>query len=132
MLNKLNYLEFGKNTGFEANKDYTLNFDLNAMGGLDNLLTYPLSLHLIKFTPVKSNFGEHVIQLKSLRAHYPIATALPGDVNGDGDVTSADVTALYSYLLNNDTSSLVNGDQDGDGFITSSDVTTVYTIILGN
>ncbi len=131
VLNKLNYLEFGKNTGFEANQEYTLNFDLNAMGGIDNLLTYPLTLHTIKFTPVKSNFGEHVIQLKSLRAHYPITMALPGDVNGDGTVTAADVTALYDYLLNNDTAHLVNGDQTSDGIITAADITAVYSALLG-
>ena len=131
VLNKLNYLEFGKNTGFEANQEYTLNFDLNAMGGIDNLLTYPLTLHTIKFTPVKSNFGEHVIQLKSLRAHYPIAMALPGDVNGDGTVTAADVTALYDYLLNNDTAHLVNGDQTSDGIVTAADITAVYSALLG-
>ncbi len=132
VLNKLNYLEFGKNTGFEANQEYILNFDLNAMGGLDNLLTYPLSLHTIKFTPVKSNFGEHVIQLKSLKAHYPIVTAVPGDVNGDGNVTAADVTALYDYLLNDVTTHLINGDQDQNGTITASDVTAVYNILLGD
>ena len=52
-------------------------------------------------------------------------------MNGDGHVTSADVTALYSYILNNDDSDIVNGDQDGDGYITSGDVTTVYNILLG-
>ncbi len=56
----------------------------------------------------------------------------PGDVNGDGSVTSADVTALYSWLLNSDDSAIVNGDQDGDGVIISSDVTAVYSIMLGN
>ncbi len=60
-----------------------------------------------------------------------IPTAVPGDVNGDGDVTAADVTALYNYMLNGDTSDIVNGDIDGDGYITSSDITTVYNIILG-
>lgn len=60
-----------------------------------------------------------------------MAVAVPGDVNGDGEVTAADITALYSYLLNNDSTSLVNGDQNGDGNITSSDVTFVYNIILG-
>jgi hypothetical protein len=55
-----------------------------------------------------------------------------GDVNGDGNVTAADVTALYDYLLNNDTSSLANGDQDGDGIITAGDITAVYNILLGN
>ena len=60
------------------------------------------------------------------------ATFMPGDVNGDGSVTSADVTALYNYLLNNDSSSIVNGDQNGDGNITSADVTAVYNVLLGS
>lgn len=60
------------------------------------------------------------------------STTTAGDVNGDGVVTSADVTALYDYLLNNDTTNIVNGDQTNDGFITSSDVTAIYNILLGN
>ncbi|MBR2147512.1 MAG: dockerin type I repeat-containing protein, partial [Muribaculaceae bacterium] len=60
------------------------------------------------------------------------ATFMPGDVNGDGSVTSADITALYNYLLNGDSSYIVNGDQNGDGEITSADVTAVYNILLGN
>ena len=57
---------------------------------------------------------------------------VPGDVNGDGTVTSADITVLYNYLLNNDSSAIVNGDQDGDGNITAADITAIYNIILGN
>lgn len=60
------------------------------------------------------------------------AVAVPSDVNGDGNVTSADVTALYNWLLSNDSSAIVNGDQDGDGSITSADVTAVYNLLLGN
>ncbi|MBO4722645.1 MAG: leucine-rich repeat domain-containing protein, partial [Muribaculaceae bacterium] len=60
----------------------------------------------------------------------PFSTAVPGDVNGDGVVTAADVTALYDFMLNNDTTHLVNGDQTGDGEITAADVTAVYTIML--
>ena len=56
---------------------------------------------------------------------------IPGDVNGDGDVTSVDITCLYNFLLNGDDSSLVNGDQNGDGEITANDVTFVYNILLG-
>lgn len=55
-----------------------------------------------------------------------------GDVNGDEVVTSADITAIYDFLLNNDASSLVNGDVNNDGNITSSDITSVYDILLGN
>ena len=59
-------------------------------------------------------------------------TAIPGDVNGDGVVTSADVTLLYNILLNNDYEGVVNADQNGDGDITSADVTAVYNILLGS
>ncbi|MBR5640288.1 MAG: BspA family leucine-rich repeat surface protein [Muribaculaceae bacterium] len=54
------------------------------------------------------------------------------DVNGDGEVTAADITALYDYLLNNDTSQLVNGDVNGDGVITAYDITAVYNELLNN
>ena len=60
-----------------------------------------------------------------------IANTLPGDVNGDGECTGSDVTALYNFILNNDSSAIVNGDQNGDGEVTGSDVTAVYNIILG-
>lgn len=53
-----------------------------------------------------------------------------GDVNGDGVVTASDVTALYDYLLNDDTSHIQNGDINGDGEITAADITEVYNILL--
>ena len=54
------------------------------------------------------------------------------DVNGDGAVTAADVTALYDVMLNNDYSQIVNGDVNNDGYITAGDVTAIYDILLGN
>lgn len=59
-------------------------------------------------------------------------SSIPGDVDGDGIVTSVDVTILYNYLLNSTTEGMVNGDQDGDGVITSVDITIIYNILLGN
>lgn len=56
--------------------------------------------------------------------------SVPGDVNGDGMVTSADITALYNFILLNDDSQIVHGDQDGDGDITTHDVTFVYELLL--
>lgn len=63
-------------------------------------------------------------------SHYASA-AVKGDVNGDGECTASDVTALYNAILYNDYSKIVNGDQNGDGTVTASDVTAVYNIILG-
>ena len=57
-------------------------------------------------------------------------TAIYGDVNGDGFVTAADVTALYNVMLNDDYSDIVNGDVNGDGNITAGDVTEIYNILL--
>ena len=59
-------------------------------------------------------------------------SGVTGDVNGDGTVNAADVTALYNFLLNGDDSDIVNGDQDSDGVITAGDITTIYSILLGN
>ena len=61
----------------------------------------------------------------------PVSAAEPGDVNGDGVITAADVTALYDVLLNSDYTNAVNWDQNGDGEITAADVTAVYDILLG-
>ena len=59
------------------------------------------------------------------------APVVAGDVNGDGEVNSVDITILYNYLLNGETEGMVNGDQSGDGEITTVDITTVYNVLLG-
>ena len=58
--------------------------------------------------------------------------AIPGDVNGDGSVNSADITALYDYLLDGDQTYHDTSDVDGDGSITAGDITFIYSILLGN
>ncbi len=54
-----------------------------------------------------------------------------GDVNCDGVVTSADITALYNYLLSGDETFIATSDVNGDGSITSADVTVIYNILMG-
>lgn len=55
-----------------------------------------------------------------------------GDVDQDGIVTAADITALYNYLLNNDYTFIETSDVDGDGTVTASDITTIYNILMGS
>ena len=55
-----------------------------------------------------------------------------GDVNCDGHVTTADITALYNYILSGDMTYFATSDVDGDGHITSADITVIYNILLGN
>ena len=54
---------------------------------------------------------------------------LRGDVNGDGVVSGADVTALYNNLLENVPCG-GDGDVNGDGVISGADVTALYNILL--
>ena len=57
------------------------------------------------------------------------STKVKGDVNNDGEVNGADITALYERILNN-----VNpaGDPDvtGDGNVNGADVTALYELLL--
>ena len=65
-------------------------------------------------------------------AKYTMTVTLTGDVNCDGSVNAADVTALYNYILNGDTTYIATSDVNNDGAINAGDVTAVYNIILGN
>ena len=80
---------------------------------------------------VEEDGTRHQLANEIAKVNGGIPIFIPGDVNGDGECTGSDVTALYNYILYNDTSAIVNGDQNGDNQITGSDVTAVYNIILG-
>ena len=81
--------------------------------------------HLLATLTATIGSETHTVNIKFVYGEQP---AVPGDVNGDGAVTAADITALYSFLLNYDVTNLINN----DGNITAGDVTAVYNILLGN
>ncbi|MBR5639536.1 MAG: leucine-rich repeat protein [Muribaculaceae bacterium] len=54
-----------------------------------------------------------------------------GDVNQDGFITAADITALYDILLGVSDNYLETADVNGDGDITAADITAIYNILLG-
>ncbi|MBR6489280.1 MAG: M6 family metalloprotease domain-containing protein, partial [Muribaculaceae bacterium] len=103
-----------------------------AMANSDEVISWHLSLDKkpMRFKINRTSGAKNVnLIIDDVTISY-IATT-PGDVNGDGAVTSVDVTAIYNYLLNNDSSVIVNGDQDGDGTITAGDILIIYNILLG-
>lgn len=120
----------------ELNKGFKIDWAVDDDGS-------PVDLKQIDFVKVYNGMlqdcgwlGETSTEVAGAVDLHPDAVAepdaIPGDVNGDGSVTSADVTVLYNYLLGNDNSNLVNPDVNGDGSITSADVTVVYNILLGS
>ncbi len=52
------------------------------------------------------------------------------DVNHDGSVNAADVTALYEFILNGNFTYFDTSDVNGDGSVNAADVTAVYNRIL--
>ena len=65
-------------------------------------------------------------------AKYTMTVSIAADVDGDGEITAADIMAIYNYLLDNDTTFLATSDVDGDGTVTAADITVIYDILLGN
>ena len=58
---------------------------------------------------------------------FPTAP-IPGDVNGDGEVSIADINAVIDLILRGEQS--LSGDVNGDGEVTIADINAVIDIII--
>lgn len=112
---------------FNGNSGAILTIDVTAASSFEKG-----NIILTNSVLVEESGARHLFADEITKVNGGTSVSIPGDVNGDGNVTAADVTALYDYLLNGDTSHIVNGDQSGDGNITAADVTAVYNHLLGN
>lgn len=97
-------------------------------------LLVPYRTYTTGFNPMASlaavyENGELVYKGNAYEKAQSMKNPVVGDVNEDGEVTSADITALYDMLLSNILFDA--GDVDGDGSVTSADITAVYNILLG-
>ncbi len=112
--------------------------------GTENTTDYSFDI-----TGVKSEYQYFRFEVSEVRArggwqsnHYVFQLAelglsgkssnvtIIGDLNGDGNVNTGDVSALYSALLNGVTDTKY--DLNGDGNVNTGDVSALYKIILGN
>lgn len=118
-----------------ANVETTIDLPIDQWIDADDIGNYPITLSYVQITMGKSTAGqEYTMLIPGLEVIYknaPIVTHAAGDVNCDGSVSSVDVTALYNYLLNGDTTYLSTSDVDGDGHVSSVDVTVLYNIMMG-
>ena len=62
---------------------------------------------------------------------WQLMPVLLGDINIDGSITIADVTALVNIILGKETGGYGEADINGDGSVTIADVTALVNIILG-
>ena len=86
----------------------------------------------IQYVSSSDAYGCYAAEMGVLPELYE-EMALKGDVNGDGEVTIADVTALVNILLGKDASGYDHdaADVNSDGGRTIADVTALVNILLG-
>ena len=60
---------------------------------------------------------------------FASSAAIPGDVNGDGEVNISDINAVIDMILGGRVDP--NGDVNGDGEVNISDVSSIIDILLG-
>jgi uncharacterized protein YjdB len=53
-----------------------------------------------------------------------------GDVNGDGDVNTSDVVAVYNFIIDGTGVTKEAADVNGDGDVNSTDVVAIYNLII--
>ena len=119
---------------FQVGQDYRIMLDLNALGGAENVGTFPVTVKSIKFTLNKGGeTGEHTLSLKSFYSHYANTGGqhIPGDVNVDGEVNIADINAIIGVIL---FGKPTEGDADvnNDTDVNIADVNAVINIILSS
>lgn len=76
-------------------------------------------------SPISNKWEVYLIS--ATETHVPI---MVGDVNKDGKVNIADVTALINYLLGDTSLAPAEADVNGDGKTTIADVTALINILL--
>ncbi len=119
---------------FQAGQDYRIMLDLNALGGAENVGTFPVTVKSIKFTLNKGGeAGDHTLSLKSFYCHYANTDGqhIPGDVNADGEVNIADVNAIIGVILFGKPTE-GNADVNNDTEVNIADVNAVINIILSS
>ena len=91
-----------------------------------------LTQSYIQYVSSSDAFGCYATEMGVLPELYE-EMALKGDVNRDGEVTIADLTALVNILLGKDTEgyNLDAADVNSDGGRTIADVTALVNILLG-
>ena len=136
--NQLERLELG------ANVDSLSEYAINELGNLKVLICWaqnPPKLNHYSFNPIPSRINAPLyVRRASLEAYRTtqhwmdfktiLAIEDVGDVNGDGAISIADVSALIDFLLDGEISTLL-ADVNLDGDITIADVAALIDVLLG-
>lgn len=91
--------------------------------------------HEINFTNIRlSNTASVDIPVGNSKSTVVLKSFTPGDVNNDGIISVADVTAAISFVLESPQPTFIRdaADMDGNGEIKVNDVTAVISLVLSD
>ena len=109
--------------------EWSANTNMNLLQGLTPGKTYAFEFNLVGWDGNNHIFYRNDNRVFTIYFTVKGSSFEQGDVNGDGVVSGADVTALYNTLLDGVTPN-GDGDVNGDGVISGADVTALYNILL--
>ena len=111
------------------------NVNINLVEGLDSYSSYRLyfSFHTNEGENGRATYPSdgNLFQLDFSTGEITVITQ-KGDVNGDNDVNTGDVTAVYSFIINGTNSGFTHdkANVNGDNDVNTADVTAIYNIII--
>jgi len=113
---------------FAGNSGAVMTLDITANDNFEGATSFSVKNVVMTTTDAKTEIT--VPDFEVIVTAVKGVVHIVGDVNCDGYVNASDITALYNYILNGDTTFEATSDVNGDGSINASDVTFVYNIIL--
>ncbi|MBR3114733.1 MAG: dockerin type I repeat-containing protein, partial [Bacteroidaceae bacterium] len=73
---------------------------------------------------------ETALTLEIEGLNWPEGSDTTGDVNGDGEVNTSDVVAVYNFIIDGTGVTKEAADVNGDGDVNSTDVVAIYNLII--
>ena len=131
-LTSAHYTKYEPDSVFAAGLQHTLLLDIDELGGVDQVSSYPITLKELRFVPEKTSpAGDYTLTIKDIRCHYPnVATAgITGDVDGNGIVDVNDLNIVINVVLGMEAHPAT--DIDGNGITDITDLNVIINAILG-
>lgn len=101
--------------------------------GTKSTLAYTVNYNTPMYYRINQTGGDKTnpCYIDDFRIYYNEVEVLRGDVNGDGEVNTGDISEIYSVILGIRMTNMSRADINGDDRVNTGDISELYGIILG-
>ncbi len=117
-------------------QSFTVSYTVNGSTVHSESVAYGDPVKLFDYTPDEAHvfikwIGDSYETMPAHDISYEAQLALLGDVDLDGQINSSDVVSIYNYIINGESSGILEAcaDINGDGTINSADVAAEYNLM---